>query len=232
MRLREYPVPMDYWWFRLPRTEGDPESGAAIFKRGAAVIALDRGDYFQLSYMIPKGSNTRLRREDLSSLRRAVADMLPWTKDRLDALRDWDDVKFLDCRLNRLHQWYADGLLCIGDAAHAMSPAGGTGINLAIQDAVAAARLLATPLRESLVSTRLLAKVQRRRQFPTKVTQLMQRIMHKDQMGPALSGKKDVQPPSWMRLMTRIGPLQRFPAQLIAIGVRPEHAPAFARRTD
>ena len=144
---REWPCPMDVWWFRVPRAEDDPAS--AVWVVGSARVALmfDRGDYWQCATLIGKGRDADLRRAPVESIMRSMADVVPWLSDRVDALRSWDDVKLLDVRVGRLERWYLDGLLCIGDAAHAMSPVGGVGINLAIQDAVAAARILGPRLR-------------------------------------------------------------------------------------
>ena len=164
----------------------------------------------------------------------SIAEAAPWLADRVDALESWDDVKLLDVRLDRLNRWYRDGLLCLGDAAHAMSPVGGVGINLAVQDAVAAATLLAGPLRAGTVTTADLAKVQRRRMPPTVVVQGMQRFLHARVLSRALSGDIDIanreKPPVPMRLIERFPRLRAIPAYAIGYGVRPEHAPDFARR--
>jgi 2-polyprenyl-6-methoxyphenol hydroxylase-like FAD-dependent oxidoreductase len=164
----------------------------------------------------------------------SIAEVAPWLSDRVDSLDSWDDVKLLDVRLDRLERWYRDGLLCIGDAAHAMSPVGGVGINLAVQDAVAAATLLARPLRDGTLTTDDLAKVQRRRRLPTVVIQGMQRFLHAKVLSRALAGEIDIvnatKPPVPMRLIERFPKLRAIPAYAIGYGVRPEHAPDFARR--
>jgi 2-polyprenyl-6-methoxyphenol hydroxylase-like FAD-dependent oxidoreductase len=229
--LRDYPVPMDVWWFRLPRLIDDLEGGVMSFSRGHVIVAFDRGDYFQAAYMIPKGSDAALRAKGLPQFRQAVEELFPWTRGQLDSIRDWDDVKFLSVKLDLLKTWYADGLLCIGDAAHAMSPAGGVGINLAIQDAVAAATVLAKPLRSGTLSTVDLARVQRRRQFPTVATQAVQRLMHRVAISSALAGKTAVKPPAAIRLVSRLRFLQGLPARFVGLGVRPEHIPQWARRS-
>jgi 2-polyprenyl-6-methoxyphenol hydroxylase-like FAD-dependent oxidoreductase len=137
LRARSFGAPMDVWWFRLPRSEGDPEGGVARFGSGQGMVLIDRGDYFQSAYLIHKGSDAALRAEGIEAFRRRVATMIPWLADRVGAVRSFDDVALLDVRLDRLRRWSTDGLLCLGDAAHAMSPVGGVGINLAIQDAAA-----------------------------------------------------------------------------------------------
>ena len=234
LSAREYRVPFDVWWFRLPRhpdEEGDVAGVASAFGRGEGLLALTREDYYQLAYAIPKGSDARRRADGVEAFRARIAALRPDLADRVEAITSMDDVFVLDVRLDRLRRWYTDGLLCIGDAAHAMSPAGGVGINLAIQDAVAAARLLAAPLREHRLTTADLARVQQRRQRPTAILQTMQRTIHLG-IGPLLSGRISVRPP-WglLRLASRAPHwILRIPARLIAVGPRPEHAPAFARR--
>src|SRR6201991_386369 len=189
---REYRVPFDVWWFRLPRhpdEDGALAGVAPAFSRGESLLASTREDSYQFAYPIPKGSDARRRAEGVEVFRARVAALRPDLADRVEAIASMDDVFVLDVRLNRLRRWYTDGLLCIGDAAHAMSPAGGVGINLAIQDAVAAARLLAGPLREHRVTADDLAAVQRRREFPTAVTQTFQRFLHVLMLRAMNSGK-------------------------------------------
>ncbi|MFC0543800.1 FAD-dependent oxidoreductase [Kutzneria chonburiensis] len=230
--IRSWRVPMDCWWLRVPRHEGDPIGIGGMIGSGRMVVYIDRGDYFQLAFLIEKGSDARWRKAGLQAFRDSVAGVLPWLADRVDAIESLDDAKLLDVKLDRLTQWYSDGLLCIGDAAHAMSPVGGVGINLAVQDAVAAARILAAPLRRGTVTTEDLAKVQRRRGPATTITQGMQRLMHDNAVGPALSGRVDLmkRTPLALRLLNRFPKLGLIPAYLVAIGFRPEHAPDFARR--
>ncbi|MFZ0904117.1 MAG: FAD-dependent oxidoreductase [Mycobacterium sp.] len=231
---REYWVPFDMWWFRLPRHSdeaGDIAGIAPAFGRGEALLALTREDYYQLAYPIPKGSDARRRAEGIEAFRARIAALRPDLADRVEAITSMDDVFVLDVRLDRLRRWYTDGLLCLGDAAHAMSPVGGVGINLAIQDAVAAARLLAAPLAENRLTTADLARVQQRRERPAVILQTMQRTIHLG-VGPLLSGRIAVRPP-WglLRLVSRAPQwMLRIPARLIAVGPRPEHAPVFARR--
>jgi 2-polyprenyl-6-methoxyphenol hydroxylase-like FAD-dependent oxidoreductase len=236
LRVREFGVPLDVWWFRVPRCEGDPEGINARLGNGALLAMIDRGSYFQLGYMIRKGSDARQRSESIEVFRRRVGTLAPELADRVDAVHSWDDVKLLTVRLNRMPRWWRPGLLCIGDAAHAMSPIGGVGINLAIQDAVAAARYLAAPLRRGKVPARDLAHVQARRWAPTFVTQSLQRLAHRLVIQPRLAGELGRSGggrslPAWLRrLPRRFTRLQAIPAYIVAIGLFPEHAPSFARR--
>src|SRR4051794_13560223 len=232
LRSRQYPVPFDVWWFRLPRHPEEPGPLAGIvpaFRDREALVTLFRKDFFQIAYLADKGSDARLRAEGVERFRQRAAALRPDFADRTDAIRSMDDVHVLDVRLDRLHRWYRDGLLCIGDAAHAMSPAGGVGINLAIQDAVAAAALLAGPLRTGRVRGRELAKVQRRRTVPTRLIQAFQRLFQ----GVAF-GRRSRGPGTMVRTVAfaarRLPALRMLPARMIAFGPLPEHAPPFARR--
>jgi 2-polyprenyl-6-methoxyphenol hydroxylase-like FAD-dependent oxidoreductase len=231
--IKSFQVPMDAWWLRLPREEGDATGiGGAIGKK-RMLVYFNRGDYFQIAFLIRKGSDADWRAGGVRAFRDSVAGLVPWLADRVDKIETLDDVKLLDVKLDRLSRWYSDGLLCIGDAAHAMSPVGGVGINLAVQDAVAAARILAAPLRRGTVSTRDLKKVQRRRTPGTVITQGVQQVLHKYAITPALSGRVDLthgKIPLPLRLLTRFPALRIVPGYLFAIGFRPEHAPMFARR--
>lgn len=228
LRVREWAVPFDVWWFRLPR-EADAEY--SLVPRSAAgrlLIMIPREGYFQIAYLIPKGADARLRARGLEVFRDEVAALVPEADTA--QLSSWDDVKLLDVRLNRLRRWHADGLLCIGDAAHAMSPMGGVGINLAVQDAVGAATLLADPLRRREVTEGDLAAVRRRRLPPAAVTQGLQRAMHARLVAPVLAGA-DLEPPAaFGRLLGVLPWLSAIPARVIGVGVRPERAPDFARR--
>ncbi len=224
-------APMDVWWFRLPRQADDPPGLAGVMGDGHATITIDRGDYFQIAYIIPKGTDAQMRAEGIEELRRVLADQIPWLADRVDTLSSFDEVKLLDVELNRLRRWYRDGLLLIGDAAHAMSPVGGVGINLAVADAVAAARILAGPLRAGRVSTRQLARVQARRWVPTALLQAMQRAIHANVIARAVGddGKRRA-PVGGVRLVSRVAALRQLAGYLVAIGPLPEHAPRSARR--
>ncbi|MGQ4597823.1 FAD-dependent oxidoreductase [Nocardia sp. R6R-6] len=230
---RKWSTPMDVWWFRLPRTEIDPAGALPVVTARRVAILLDRGDYWQCATLIAKGADKSARRGPVEDIMRSLADAAPWLNDRVDVLTNWDEVKLLEVKLDRLTKWYTNGLLCLGDAAHAMSPVGGVGINLAVQDAVAAARTLAAPLLAGTVGTRDLAKVQRRRWLPTAVTQAMQRFLHGWAIAPALEGRVDIasvpRAPLAVRVLRRIPVLRSVPPFLLARGVRPEHAPHFAR---
>ncbi|CAM4007016.1 FAD-dependent oxidoreductase [Smaragdicoccus niigatensis] len=230
----EWPVPFDAWWFRIPRHETDPAGIVPVLGDRRAWVMLDRFSYWQIATLIAKGSDVQARQHPVREILESLAGMAPWLSDRVDSLDSWDDVKLLHVRLDRLKKWHMPGLLCIGDAAHAMSPAGGVGINLAIQDAVAAARILAKPLKDGTVTDADLAKVQRRRIVPTIVTQGMQRVLHERGMRPALEGDLNLsnrtELPRPLRVLRRIPVLRSLPPFLVARGVLPEHAPKFARR--
>jgi 2-polyprenyl-6-methoxyphenol hydroxylase-like FAD-dependent oxidoreductase len=223
-------APMDVWWFRLPRQADDPSGLAGTFSSGHGVIAIDRGDYYQIAYIIPKGTDSELRAQGIEAFHRVLVSMVPWLADRVDTLNSFDDVKLLDVQLNRLPRWYADGVLCIGDAAHAMSPVGGVGINLAVADAVATARILAGPLRRGRVSTRQLARVQTRRWIPTAILQAGQRMIHAKVIATTVTGT-DHRAPAGVKLMSQSTALRRLVGYLVAIGPLSEHAPRYARRT-
>ncbi|WP_375425565.1 FAD-dependent oxidoreductase [uncultured Friedmanniella sp.] len=229
----EYPVPFDTWWFRLPRLESEQGEQAALVPRLAGeeiLLSFPRTGYFQVAYFNRKGMDGRLRAEGIERFRERVARLRPDFTDRLEALTSTDELHMLDVKLNRVPCWHRDGLLLIGDAAHAMSPAGGVGINLAVQDAVAAAALLAEPLREHRLTVPDLARVRRRRLVPTAVIQAAQRVLHRLVFVPALAGRT----PSAVRVVAAVAravpSVTRIPAQLIAFGPLPEHAPDFARR--
>ncbi|TDP96528.1 FAD-dependent oxidoreductase [Labedaea rhizosphaerae] len=232
MTPHEYPVPFDTWWFRLPRHDepGEISNLSARIRMGEFMIVINRDDYYQLAYFTKKGSDAALRAEGLDRFRQRIAELEPKFADRVAAITDFDQVKLLDVKLNRLHRWHTDGLLLIGDAAHAMSPIGGVGINLAVQDAVAAATILAEPLRTGTVTEADLAKVQRRRWLPMALIQGLQRILHTKVVGPTLSGKRNGMPSGVLWLSKTFPFLRRIPAYMIARGPRPEHAPDFARR--
>lgn len=228
----EYPVPLDTWWFRLPQHEGDERvDGISVRIRGGEVgLVLPRESYYQVALVGPKGGDAELRAEGLRRFQSRIADLLPWLADRVGSLTTLDDVKVLDVKLNRLRRWYTNGLLCIGDAAHAMSPVGGVGINVAVQDAVATARILAGPLLAGNVRTSDLARVQTERWFPTVVIQGLQRFIHGALIGPVLRGERTSYPKLPAYLVTRFPKLRKVPAYIVGIGPRPEHAPAWARR--
>ena len=230
LKPRSFGAPMDVWWFRLPRHADDPHGLAGVLGTGHACIAIDRGDYFQIAYVIPKGRDAQLRAQGIETLHRAVVTLVPWMGGRVDALTSFDDVKLLDVQLNRLRRWYTDGLLLIGDAAHAMSPVGGVGINLAVADAVAAGRVLAGPLLRGTVSTRQLARVQARRWLPAALIQSVQRVIHTRVIAVAVSAGQPAQAPLLVRIADKVPALRTAVGYAVAIGPLPEHAPKFARR--
>ena len=231
LQVREFPVSFDAWWFRLPRPADD-----TIFTLvpriapGKAMIVIPREGYLQIAMLIPKGTDTARRARGLDAFRADVLALLPEAGTTIETITSLDDVKHLDVRLNRLRRWHTDGLLFIGDAAHAMSPAGGVGINVAIQDAVATARLLAEPLRHGAVTAHDLAAVRRRRVVPTALTQALQRQIDKRFLAPILAGDVSGPPPALIRAVGRAPWLTVVPAYLVGVGVRPERAPGFARR--
>lgn len=233
LQPKDFPVPFDTWWFKLPRHASEKGAVAGIvpaFRGREAMIALFRDDYYQMGYLGPKGTDARIRAEGVERFRQRVAALRPDLADRLDAIRSLDDLHWLDVRLDRLRRWYVDGLLCIGDAAHAMSPAGGVGINLAIQDAVAAAARLAPALLRGQVTLADLAAVERRRRMPTVIVQTVQRIMHRAVFVPLFAGRRSGVPSVVLFLARHVPALTRLMPRLIAFGPRPEHAPGFARR--
>ncbi|CAI3791792.1 FAD-dependent oxidoreductase [Pseudarthrobacter sp. MM222] len=230
---KEYPVPFDAWWFRLPRHPSERGAVAGIvpaFGRGEALLALFRDDYFQMGYLASKGTDARIRAEGVEGFRRRIAALRPDLADRVDAIASLEDLHWLDVRLDRLREWHINGLLCIGDAAHAMSPAGGVGINLAIQDAVAAADILAPALLRGPVRRTELARVERRRRPPTVIVQTVQRVLHRAVFEPIMTGKRSGAPAALLFLARHFPAIGGFLPRFIAFGPRPEHAPAFARR--
>ncbi len=226
---REYDCPFDVLWFRLSR--GDGEEGSTLMPKmrdRRFAVPLPRPDFYQVAYLAPKGDD--LRKEGIEAFRENVTQVCPEFADRVHELESMDDVKFLDVRLNLLRKWHVDGLLCVGDAAHAMSPIGGVGINLAVQDAVAAATLLAEPLRRGRPTEAELAKVRIRRLAPTLMVQGLQRLMHRTVVRGVMTGKRNGPPEAMIKAFARFPRLSYFPARLLGLGLRPEHAPAFARR--
>ena len=216
-------APMDVMWFRLPRRDDDPGQAFGRVDAGVLLVMIDRGDYYQCGYIIPKGQFETVKARGIEQLRADIAGLAPFLADRTGALRDWNDVSLLTVAVNRLTRWHVPGLLFIGDAAHAMSPIGGVGINLAVQDAVAAANILAEPLRERRLDESHLAAVQQRRMFPTRMTQGLQVLVQDRVLIPVLRTKKRLRAPFILRLFDRFALLRRIPAYVVGIGFRPEH---------
>jgi 2-polyprenyl-6-methoxyphenol hydroxylase-like FAD-dependent oxidoreductase len=223
LRPKEFGAPMDVLWFRLRREPDDGEGVNARVGAGRMLIGIDRGEYWQLAYLIRKGGYDAVVAAGLGAFRDNVAGLAPHLRDRLGDIGSWDDVKMLTVRVNRLRRWHAPGVLLIGDAAHAMSPVGGVGINLAVQDAVATARLLAGPLLAGRLGEGDLARVRGRRAFPTVGTQLLQRVVQRGVIGRVLGSGRPVRAPLPVRLLDRAPALQGLPARLVGIGLRPEH---------
>jgi 2-polyprenyl-6-methoxyphenol hydroxylase-like FAD-dependent oxidoreductase len=210
-------------WFRLSRKPDDPAQPMGRFDTGRIFIMINRGKYWQCGYVIPKGQFDGIRKRGLDSFRETIGQLAPHARDQVNELKSWDDIKLLTVRVDRLSQWFRPGLLCIGDAAHAMTPVGGVGINLAIQDAVAAANAVVEPLRKRQITIDELQRIQKRREFPTRVTQWLQLTVQRRVIAPVLSGTKQVKPPLLLRLIAATPLLRRIPAYVIGIGVRPEH---------
>jgi len=217
-------APIDVLWMRLSKHPGDATTAAlGNVRNGHVFVMLDRGDYWQCAYVIPKGGHEELRRAGLDAFRAEIVSVVPFLSDRVGEITSWDQVKLLTVKIDRLPQWHRPGLLCIGDAAHAMSPVGGVGINLAIQDAVAAANILSGPLGRGTPSAADLQAVQRRRELPARVTQRAQVFIQERVLFRTLKGGAPASLPMAVRLLNRFPMLRRIPARLVGLGVRPEH---------
>jgi 2-polyprenyl-6-methoxyphenol hydroxylase-like FAD-dependent oxidoreductase len=237
LRLRSFACPMDAWWFRLPRRDSDPQGLVGSTGDRFMTVMIDRGTYWQCAVLIPKGTDAERRAAGLERFATEFAAAAPWLADRIRAVRSFDEVKVLDVRLDRLGRWHRPGLLCIGDAAHAMSPVFGIGINLAVEDAVAAARYLAAPLRRGVVRPSEVRAVQRRRWPTTAATQALQRLAHARVIEPVLAGRQvfgdradQPRPPVPVRVITTIPWLRRLPAYFLAYGALRERPPASSLR--
>jgi 2-polyprenyl-6-methoxyphenol hydroxylase-like FAD-dependent oxidoreductase len=222
LEVIEHGVPIDVLWFRLSRREGDPAQVLGNVNYGKALILIDRSDYFQAGLIIAKGSYDIIRARGIDAFRDGICEVAPWLAGRVEELRDWEQIKILTVQINRLRRWHRLGLLCIGDAAHAMSPAGGVGINLAIQDAVAAANLLAGPLKKMQLSEADLAAVQRRREFPTRVTQGVQVLAHRG-IAHVFETPGPIKAPWQMKAVQQIPGVHRALGYAVGVGARPEH---------
>jgi 2-polyprenyl-6-methoxyphenol hydroxylase-like FAD-dependent oxidoreductase len=223
LKSHDYGAPMDVLWFRVSREDGDDAETFGHIESGSMMIMLNRGDYWQCAYVIPKDGDAHVRAAGLDAFRDRVVALSPFLAGRIGELKSFDDVKLLTVTVDRLEQWWRPGLLCIGDAAHAMSPVGGVGINLAIQDAVAAANRLAAPLKAGTASDDDLRAIEARRTFPVRFTQWFQLLMQNQIIRRALAGREEVKPPFVMRLVNMVPLLQRVPARFLALGIRPEH---------
>jgi 2-polyprenyl-6-methoxyphenol hydroxylase-like FAD-dependent oxidoreductase len=229
MRVLEFGVPIDVLWFRLGRESADPEQLFGIVNYGRALVLINRGAYFQAGLIIQKGSFPQLQSGGIDAFRQTIQKMAPYLGERVQELQDWDQIKVLTVQINRLRSWDRPGLLCIGDAAHAMSPAGGVGINLAIQDAVAAANLLAQPLRDGRIDDARLGMIQRRREFPTRVTQFLQITAHRA-AARIFQNPGPLQAPWQFKLALHVPGVQRVMGRVVGIGIRPEHIMDAPRR--
>ena len=221
--VHETGVPIDVLWFRLTRHETDPSNVIGNINYGNFAVLINRADYFQCAFLIAKDTfTTKVQPAGLPAFRASIAQLVPFLADRVDELTDWSQIKLLSVQVNRLTRWHRPGLLCIGDAAHAMSPVGGIGINLAIQDAVATARILSPALSSSLVTELTLAHVQHRRELPTRVTQAFQTLVHRF-LSRTLGNPARIKPPLMLRLLSPHPTFRRLLARFIGMGVRPEH---------
>jgi 2-polyprenyl-6-methoxyphenol hydroxylase-like FAD-dependent oxidoreductase len=220
---REFGSPIDVLWMRLPLEHSDPTEPVARFAAGRFLVMLYRGDYWQCAFVVPKGGFEHIQREGIEAFRARLASIAGFAADRVDAIKSFDDVSLLTVTVNRLQQWAKPGLLCIGDAAHAMSPVGGVGINLAVQDAVATANLLWKALKRGRPTGDELNRVQARRELPARLTQSAQVLIQNRIVAPTLALEGELKPPLAVKLLDWFPVLRRIPARLVGIGVRPEH---------
>jgi 2-polyprenyl-6-methoxyphenol hydroxylase-like FAD-dependent oxidoreductase len=223
LKVVDYGSPMDALWFRLPKKASDPVKTTGSLEAGRSIVLMDRGDFWQCAFMILKGSITQTQSAGLPALRAEIAQLVPAFADRVDVLSDWEQIKLLNIEVNRLERWYRPGLLCIGDAAHAMSPILGVGLSLAVQDAVAAANILWQPLATGTLQERDLRRVQKRREIPTRFTQGIQMLMHQSFDRALRANEGALEAPLTVRLLAALPLLRRVPARLVGMGVRPEH---------
>jgi 2-polyprenyl-6-methoxyphenol hydroxylase-like FAD-dependent oxidoreductase len=222
LKIEDIGAPIDVLWFRVGKRKTDSDGIFARLHRGQMMVTIDRDDYWQCAYVIAKGRIDDIKAREIDAFRENVVSLVPILRDHIDDVKSWDDVKLLTVRIDRLTQWALPGLLCIGDAAHAMSPVGGVGVNLAVQDAVAAANILFDKFGAGGPSIEDLEGVQKRRLFPTRMTQTMQTVVQDRIINRALSGE-DLKPPLAVRVINALPWLQGLTARLLGIGVRPEH---------
>jgi 2-polyprenyl-6-methoxyphenol hydroxylase-like FAD-dependent oxidoreductase len=227
--VEEFGVPIDVLWFRISRKPDDPEQVLGNINYGKALILINRGDYFQAGLIIRKGTFEQIKTEGLDAFRQNITQIAPYLRDRVGEIQNWDQIKLLTVQINRLRRWHLPGLLCIGDAAHAMSPAGGVGINLAIQDAVAAANILAAPLRAGQLTDPILERVQQRREFPTRVTQFLQVNAHR-LFDAVFKANGPIQAPWQLKVVDALPGRKWIMGYVVGVGVRPEYV-AGADRT-
>lgn len=234
LKVIELGAPIDVLWFRLSRPKSDPEETMARLGPGRFLVMLNRDDYWQCAFVIHKGGDAELRAKGLENFRQEVEKLAPFARGRMQEIKDWEQVKLLTVAVDRLEQWARPGLLCIGDSAHAMSPVGGVGINLAVQDAVAAANRLWEPLLAKRVQLDDLRAVQQRREFPTRMTQRMQVFVQNNVLKKVLADRDELKVPWLLRLISSFSFLQKLPAYFVGVGVRPEHieTPDAGKRVD
>jgi 2-polyprenyl-6-methoxyphenol hydroxylase-like FAD-dependent oxidoreductase len=219
----DYGAPMDVLWFRITRKTSDEADTFGHIEAGKMMVMLDRGDYWQCAYVIPKGGIEQVQARGLEAFRQAVVQMSPFLADRVGELKSWDDIKLLTVTVDRLRKWWRPGLICIGDSAHAMSPIGGVGVNIAVQDAVAAANRLAAPLRSGQVTDADLQAIQERRMLAVRFTQWLQLTVQNRVISRVLKSEQRPKPPLMFKLLKIFPVLQRIPARLLGVGIRPEH---------
>ena len=230
LQVIERGAPIDVLWMRISRRADDPVQSVGYIAQGALLVAIDRGEYYQCAFVIKKGGFEEMQARGLDFLRSEITRLAPFMSDRVSEIATWDDVKLLTVQVDHLKHWWRPGLLCIGDAAHAMSPIGGVGINLAIQDAIAAANLLTQALSDGAVTDDDLRAVQARREMPTQRTQGLQVLIQERLMAGILGGAKPVTAPWWLRLVMSFRPVRWIPAYVLGVGFRPEHVRSFSRR--
>jgi 2-polyprenyl-6-methoxyphenol hydroxylase-like FAD-dependent oxidoreductase len=223
LQVLDVGAPMDVLWMQIGRRTGDPSQSFGHAEPGRFLVMIDREKYWQCGYVIPKGAFVGMRERGIEQFRIELATLQPFLRDRVSELRDWNDVSLLTVKVDRLQRWSRPGLLCIGDAAHAMSPIGGVGINLAIQDAVASANILGAKLAAGILTDEDVQSVQRRRQFPTRATQKLQVLAQNSLVKPMLGRTRPLTVPWVLKLAQRWPALRRIPARLIGVGFRPEH---------